>query len=158
VDQLDVSGLLQPLRDLSRRVVVAHPSELSAGLQLSCEAATRYRIRNRLKGFIVFAESCMLPRQHTQPSPYRTSVRSGVTQLLSPTYSGSWGESPQHPRRGASSFSASPTANPVGTRKRRGWFVVFHNRVWLAPGYDRRPPGDIADEHRGNDAGLGREV
>jgi hypothetical protein len=35
--------------------------------------------------------------------------------------------------RSANSFSANPTANPVGAGKRKGWFVVFKSCDRLAP-------------------------
>jgi hypothetical protein len=35
--------------------------------------------------------------------------------------------------RSATSFSANPTANPVGAGKRKGWFVVFKSCDRLAP-------------------------
>src|SRR5579875_1837297 len=68
----------------------------------------------------------MLPASTPSRVLFATANRSGGTQLLSRN-SGSWGESPHGQWRSATSFSASPTANPVGARKRKGWFVVFES-------------------------------
>ncbi len=70
-------------------------------------------------------------REHTPAESVTHCEAERGNQLLSRS-GGSRGESP-HQWRSANSFSASPTANPVGARKRKGWFVVLQSCDRLAP-------------------------
>jgi hypothetical protein len=55
--------------------------------------------------------------------------------------------------RSANSFSASPTANPVGARKRKGWFVVLQSCDRLVPSRSNLHPVLLT---YGDDGGRGR--
>ena len=74
----------------------------------------------------------MLPPAHPAESALAQSRRSGGTQLYEPSRR-LLGRIATRSWRSANSFSASPTANPVGARKRKGWFVVLQSCDRLVP-------------------------
>ena len=94
-------------------------------------------------GTIIMSPMAVLPILYAAPPthPAESVPHVGTERgnpVDEPHIAGSWGESPHRLWRSANSFSASPTANPVGLRKRKGWFVVLQTCVWLAPHSDRQ--------------------
>jgi hypothetical protein len=70
-------------------------------------------------------------RQHTPAESVTHCEAERGNQLLSRI--AALGANRHRMWRSANSFSASPTANPVGARKRKGWFVVLQSCDRLAP-------------------------
>src|ERR1700722_15048168 len=70
-------------------------------------------------------------RQHTPAESVEHCEAERGNQLLSRV--AALGANRHRMWRSANSFSASPTANPVGARKRKGWFVVLQSCDRLAP-------------------------
>src|ERR1700761_1367181 len=70
-------------------------------------------------------------RQHTPAESVEHCEAERGNQLLSRV--AALGANRHRKWRSANSFSASPTANPVGARKRKGWFVVLQSCDRLAP-------------------------
>ena len=134
VDQLDVV-LLEHHRDLPWRVVIAHQIEVTDGR----EPADFWLLaeRSQMSPVAVWPILYAAPPTHPAESVPHVGTERG-NPVDEPHITGLLGRIAARLRRSANSFSASPTANPVGLRKRRGWFVVLHTCVWLAPHSDRQ--------------------